>query len=601
MPDTVDYVVVGGGTAGNALAVRLAEKGHSVLILEAGKDVSAEPEVRMPGLFLPNHMNPERNWMFMSTPQTHLNGRQIFLPRGKSLGGTSNINFMQLNRPSAHELDDAFKAFGVDGWSWVDLLPYYRKFEKLNATSSVDTYIIPSDHAHGNSGAVEATLPVETTVTRELFFKAMNEVGLDTNHDATSGKNVGVWNSFQAIDSNGSRISSDTAYLKPNLSRLPNLHVATEAYATRVLFTKSTGETLPTAEGVEYIQNGEKRTIKANKEVILAAGSYHTPQLLELSGIGDPKVLAKYGINTVAESRYLLFGEPLKAAADYTLTQEHVLVPLVFELASGVDTFDRLLDPAVAVEEQRKYLEGGKGKLAVVPLSYAVVPGDKVFSVEEKATFGDAIKEISQTTDHPFVSKMANLHRKWLDDGAAFLEVLELSAFYPSSSAPAPGPGKTYVTFLCALQYTASRGTVHITSNNPEDKPEVDPEFLSKDSDLEALLAGVKFVRKIVGTKAFRDSVVGEVAPGKDGDDDEKLKEYIRTNLGVTYHPVGTAAMLPKELGGVVDRNLKVYGTENLRVVDASIFPIEFSVHPMATIYALAEKAADIIGGKQES
>ncbi|KAK1215287.1 hypothetical protein PQX77_022105 [Marasmius sp. AFHP31] len=594
MPDTVDYVVVGGGTAGNALAVRLAEKGHSVLILEAGKDVSAEPEVRTPGLFLPNHMNPERNWMFMSTPQTHLNGRQVFLPRGKSLGGTSNINFMQLNRPSANELDDAFKAFGVDGWSWDDLLPYYRKFEKVNTTSSVDTYIIPSDHAHGSSGVVEATLPAETTVTRELFFKAMNEVGLHTNHDATSGKNIGVWNSFQAIDSNGFRISSDTAYLKPNLSRLSNLHVVTEAYATRVLFTKSAGEALPTAEGVEYIQNGEKRTVKANKEVILSAGSYHTPQLLELSGIGDPKVLAKHGINTVAESAGV--GANLR-----TSSSEHVLVPLVFELAAGVDTFDRLLDPAVAAEEQRKYLAGEKGKLAVVPLSYAVVPGDKVFSVEEKAAFGDAIRNISQTADHPFVSKMADLHRKWLDDGAAFLEVLELSAFYPSSSAPAPGPGKTYVTFLCALQYTASRGTVHITSNNPEDKPEVDPEFLSKGSDLEALLAGVKFVRKIVETKAFRDSVVGEVAPGKDGDDDEKLKEYIKTNLGITYHPVGTAAMLPKELGGVVDRNLKVYGTENLRVVDASIFPIEFSVHPMATIYALAEKAADIIGGKQES
>ncbi|ESK92538.1 choline dehydrogenase [Moniliophthora roreri MCA 2997] len=487
--DAVDFLIIGGGTAGIPVATRLAERGHSVLIIEAGENVSASPEVRIPGLFVENLKNLQLNWAFTSTPQEHAGGRVIPLPRGKSLGGSSNINFMQLNRPSAQEFNDAFAAFGIEGWSYEDLLPYYRKFESLTANPEAfsTAHVQPDSAVHGDHGPLAVTVPVGTTPTRELFFKAMNELGVKTLSDCANGNNVGTWNSFQAIEGKGcTRASADTAYLIPSLAKLPNLRVLSGAYVTRIIFDSSTNEGDVVATGVEYTKGDSTHSVKANKEVIICAGTYQTPQILELSGIGDHDILSKFGIKTLVHS------------------------------------------PGV---------------------------------------------------------------------GANLREVMESSSFYPSTVQPAPEPGKAHVSFHLALQYPLSRGTVHINSSDPLDRPVINPNFLAEDIDTENLLVACGFARKLASTKVFSEAIVKEISPGPAIGDVEGLKEYIKDNFFVVYHPVGTAAMLPKELGGVVDSKLKVYGAKNVRVVDASIFPIEFSVHPMATIYAVAEKAADIIGG----
>ncbi|KAJ8095351.1 hypothetical protein PM082_023121 [Marasmius tenuissimus] len=582
LPQTVDYVVVGGGTAGNVVAARLAERGFSVLVVEAGKDESAEPEIRTPGLFVKNHMNEERNWNIKSTPQCNANGRQISLPRGKSLGGSSNLNYMQLNYPAAQEFNEAFRALGIEGWSWDDLLPYFKKFEKINTDTTIDAHIQPHPNVHGDSGPIEATLPVETTPSRELWFKTMNEVGVKTNPDVKSGSNVGVWNCFQAIDSkNRARVSSDTAYIKPALSKLSNLHVATEAHVSRVLLSTPSDGSLPVAEGVEFIQGGEKVTVKASKEVVVSAGAYGTPQVLELSGIGDKNVLSKHGITTLVES-------------------PGVGANLLFELPPGVDSFDTLRnDPAKAAGEMQRYLTERRGKFALIPLSFATVPANKILSAEAKAALKDGFRQAAKNADNPLIPKMVELQLGWLDnDEITFLEFIESSAFSPSVTNLIPEPGKSYFSVACCLQYPLSRGTVHIASTDPLEKPLVDPQFLSSKTDLDVMVAGFKFIQGLTQTKTFAEGVVGEVSPAtKDDEGDIKLREYIKNNLGVVFHPVGTAAMLPKELGGVVDKDLKVYGVDRLRVADASIFPIEFSTHPMATVYAMAEKAADIIGG----
>ncbi|KAL0566730.1 hypothetical protein V5O48_015275 [Marasmius crinis-equi] len=614
IPQTVDYVIVGGGTAGNVVAARLAERGSSVLVLEAGKDDSAEAEVRTPGLFAPNFLNPARNWNFMSTPQSHLNGRQVYLPRselsGKALGGSSTINLVQLNHPAAQELNDAFRVLGIDGWGWDDLLPYFKKSEKLNTTTPVDTHVHAEPNLHGDAGPIEKTLPTMTTPSKELFFKTMNEAGVEINPDIRRGSNVGVWNSFLAIDSNRSRVSSDTAYLKPGQSKYPHLSVATEAHVTRVLLSTPTDDSLPVAEGVEYVQGGKTRTVKAAKEVILCAGAYHTPQILELSGIGDRNILSKHGIKTLVDSpgvganlREGIFGSC--ARSKYSLRTSFTGTrrgPACLRTAARGGFLRRATRRSgvscggiEAINTPHSQTER-KGRFGLVPGTFAMVPASKVLSAEEKTTLKDAYKQAAKDADNPLVPKMVEMQLGWLDtDEVGFLEVMEASAFYPNTTTPMPTPGKRYCTIHCALQYPLSRGTVHIASPDPTEKPVVDPQFFSNKTDLEVMLAGMKFVRRRL-SPAF-GGPGREVAPGQAGDGDEKMREYIRNNMGVVFHPVGTAAMLPREMGGVVDAELRVYGAGRLRVVDASIFPVEFSTHPMATIYAVAEKAADLIGG----
>ncbi|KAK1229363.1 hypothetical protein PQX77_007584 [Marasmius sp. AFHP31] len=609
LPQTVDYIVVGGGTAGNVVAARLAERGFSVLVVEAGKDESAEPEIRIPGLFVKNSMNEERNWNIKSTPQSHVNGRQIPLPRseaiylvfekpklnisvdfsGKSLGGTSNVNYMQLNYPAAREFNEgSIQSLGIEGWSWDDLLPYFKKFEKINTDTTIDAHIQPQPNVHGDSGPVEATLPVETTPSRELWFKTMNEIGVKTNPDVKSGSNLGVWNCFQAIDSkNRARVSSDTAYIKPALSKLPNLHVATEAHVSRVLLSAPGDGSLPVAEGVEFIQGGEKRTVKALKEVVVSAGTYGTPQVLELSGIGDKNVLSKHDF-TRDENQRLTY-----IILDVQRTIHWRPLPSSYHLAWIPSTHYETIQPRL----RGKCKDKRRGKFAIIPLSFATLPANRILSAEAKAALKDGLRQAAKNADNALVPKMVELQLGWLDsDEVAFLEYIESSAFMPSNTTT-PEPGKCYFTVACCLQFPLSRGTVHIASTDPMEKPLVDPQFLSAKTDLDIIVAGFKFIQGLfTQSKTFAEGVVGEVAPATGGDD-EKLREYIKNNLNVVFHPVGTAAMLPRELGGVVDKDLKVYGVDGLRVADASIFPIEFSTHPMATVYAMAEKAADIIGG----
>ncbi|TFK43894.1 4-nitrobenzyl alcohol dehydrogenase-like protein [Crucibulum laeve] len=297
------------------------------------------------------------------------------------------------------------------------------------------------------------------------------------------GDNLGAWPCSLAIHpKTANRISSATAYYEPNKNK-DNLVVITGAHATRIIFSSiQSGEAV--AESVEYSKNGSIYTISAKKEVILAAGAFQTPQVLELSGIGDTALLAKHGVSTVIDL------------------------------------------PSVGQNYREQFL---------------------------------------------------------------------LPFFSPTRARMTPEPGKNYTSFGCAVVHPYARGSIHIKSSDPLAPPEINLSVFDNPVDLAIMVAAVKYTRKLVATEVFKPVVAQEVVPGPSVQTDEEIEEYVRNAVGTTFHPVGTAAMLPRELGGVVDAQLKVYGTRNVRVVDASIIPVQISAHPLATVYAVAEKAADII------
>ncbi|KAF9012266.1 alcohol oxidase [Hymenopellis radicata] len=578
---TFDYIFIGGGTAGLPTAARLAELSPtlSILVLEAGKNVSSNPDTRIPGSYPQNLGNPEFDWAFSSTPQSHAGGRPVYLPRGKSLGGTSNLNFMQVNRANIEEYN-TFADFGINGWGWKDLLLYFKKYENLTASqkSQDQAHVTVNSSVHGTDGPVDVTYPIEITAAQDYFFQAMNELGVPSNPDSSSGDNRGVWTSTCAIDpTTATRVSADTAYLKLNGS---NLHIMTEARVSRILFkTSQKGEVV--ADEVEFIQDGKVVRAKATKEVILSAGAYQTPQILELSGIGDPAILAKYGISSVVDLPTV--GKNL---------QEHIYVSTTFELKPSYTSWDVLRDPVVAAAEFQKYETDKTGKLTTVPFAFAFISPDELWDKQEVSD----IKKKLGTSDSetPFTHKMSDIQKNWLSS-VPFVEIMWIGYFMPSNVKAEPDAGKNYYSLAACLEHPLSQGTVHIQSANVTENPVIDPQFFAKDLDMDIILDGIKYCRKVAETKALAEITVGEVAPGDNIQSNTDLREYAKSNFSPVFHPIGTAAMLPKELGGVVDAHLRVYGTANLRVVDASILPLHFTAHPMATLYAIAEKAAEMI------
>jgi choline dehydrogenase-like flavoprotein len=273
--------------------------------------------------------------------------------------------------------------------------------------------------------------------------------------------------------------------------------------------------------------------------------------------------------------------------------QDHIWVPVSAELVEKHTTFDVLRNPTRAAEEREIYTRTKQGLLSETALSgFAFLPlssfADKEKIVESARSL--IFEDVSSGT-----RKTLELQKEWLEKGdCPALEILLSSSLLQASSANAD-LNKSHITFIVALMHPFSRGSVHISSTDPLAKPLINPHFLENTVDIDILVDALKHSRRVMQTAPLCEMIKREVAPGHAVQTDEEIKQYIRNQFQTVYHPLGTAAMLPLEDGGVVDANLKVYGTQNLRVVDASIIPIQIAVHPQATLYAIAEKAADII------
>ncbi|KAJ7454339.1 GMC oxidoreductase [Mycena galericulata] len=582
-----DYVIIGGGTAGLAVASRLSEDPTvTVLVIEAGEANIGDPNILVPAQYGQSFTNPKYDWAFLTEKQKFSNDKQYLWSRGKGLGGSSGLNFYAWSKPPAADVD-AIEKLGNPGWNWSEYLKYSQRSETFHPPAKEQTDIYPHTYEtkfHGTSGPIHTTIPFHFHVVDELFQQTMINKGLKAIEDPYGGDITGTWIANANLDpSDWTRSYSTTGYYLPARDR-PNLKVLTESTVTRILFDEAkTGDPL-TAKGVEYVQNASTIQVKAKSEVILSAGAIQSPQILELSGIGRPEILARIGVDV----RIQLDGVGENV-------QEHVFMSVSYELAGSPPTYDRMRDADYAAEARRLHAEGrGPQRMGITSFAYfplsAATP-DATALVERAAADAKLREPLP-----PGLRDQFNLQLECLrDDSAPDLEIVAFPGFFTTSI---PEPEKTYITLIAVLNHPFSRGTIHARSSDAFDNPSIDPHYFEHDFDLESLVQHVKYIRTMAETEPLKSGVLREVDPGPDCVNDQDIREYIKNNLSTTWHTVGSCSMLPRESRekqGVVDPELKVYGTSNLRVVDVSIVPLHIAAHTHATAYMIAEKAADLI------
>ncbi|KAI0647347.1 GMC oxidoreductase [Trametes meyenii] len=564
---TFDYIIVGGGTAGLVVAARLSEDPNVLVgVVEAGDWDPNVEAINMPGLSGSLVGNPKYDWGFLSTPQKHADGRPLYLPRGKAVGGTSMVSLCATN-PSAREYD-AVEALGNLGWNWEEFLKYLKKTETTIPLSPDNRakYGIagPDPKWHGDSGPLVKGYPNRFATLHSPFMTSLEKLGMPNNADPDNGHNVGVAPLYGNVDPRTSnRTYSGNAYYEPASLR-ENLLLVTGSVVSRVTF--QLGAAPLVANGVEFTNAGKSYSVTASKGVILCAGSFQSPQLLELSGIGDEKILSKHGIKTLLNLPSV--GENLR---EYLLKPssygDHIYVTLIQQIDSKVETVDFAQEP----EEnawQRELYKSNEGYLSSAVASAIALLPPYVLADDRKLQDWKRVCEELIREAPAGIKKQLELQKQWLDDpSAAEAEVIPYPGFFLPSGMT-PEPKKRYSSLVSVMLHPLSRGSVHIASADPHAPPAIDPNVLSNPVDLEFLLALLKFGLKLYQTAPLGDVVLRPVAPtAEEAVSDESLIAYIKKNCNLLFHPVGTASMLPREDGGVVDPELKVYGTANLRVV----------------------------------
>lgn len=582
-----DFVIIGGGTAGMALASRLATNPRlSIGVIEAGLFQNSNPVVNIPGF---SGRDPSIDWAFQSTPQADAGGRNISIPRGKLLGGSSGTNLMAWTRASQMEYDAWAHFAPNNSWDWDGLLPSFKKSETISLGSFVYPGITPTEAAAadkettnvtGSRGPVSASHNAFYFPIVPIVVRALNALGIKTNAAPLSGNTTGVYNSFAALDrKRGIRSYATRAYYC-NQSAKRNLHILTGAQVTKIHFVRKARQV--EASGVSFFAGSKLYSVCATREVILAAGAVQTPQILELSGIGNPDILKKFGIKSVI---------PLASVGENL--QEHLFAAAQWSLKPGFQTFDILRNnPSFAEQQMKLFNTTGTGLWTEVDSTLVYLPLQSFVNSTRMTSLLDAFDSGAATVDPKSVAAMQNkVQRRWLEEGA----VPQVEVIHWSKGVIAPAANTSYIFMLGGLTHPSSRGSVHVSSSDPLAAPQIDPRFLSQEFDAMVLLDVLKFMLKVARQPPLVDAIEALTSPPSDQATDEELLEYIRLSSSGGSHLVGTAPMAPQALGGVVDSSLLVYGTTNLRIVDASVFPLHVAAHTQSTVYAIAEKAADAI------
>ncbi|TVY80982.1 Glucose oxidase [Lachnellula suecica] len=564
---TYDYVIVGAGTSGLVLANRLSEiQNVTVAVIEAGDSVLNNVNVTNIGGY-GLAFGTGIDWAYQTTNQTKAGGLKQTMRAGKAIGGTSAINGMAYTRAEDVQID-AWEAIGNEGWTWKSLLPYFKKSQTLElpTKAQANAGVTFDPQENGFQG------PLTTGWTSSLMIKSFHTIlnetyanlGVPWNEDVNGGKMRG-YNRFASTIDPAANVREDAgrAYYYPIANRT-NLHLYPSTFAHRIVWTS--GSSAPTANGVE-VQASNSSTpyiIGARAEVIVSAGALASPVILELSGIGNPAILKKHNISVVVDLPTV--GENLQDQTNTGLISK----------AAGNNSFS------------------GSPDFVAYPTA-ADIFGSRIANISASvlASLPDYAAKVSAASGN--VTKAADLLK---------LFKLQHDLIF-STTHPVPMAEILIEPFgtVIDVEYWAllpfSRGSVHITSSVPGVAAAINPNYYMLDWDITGQIGTAQYIRKIFATAPFSSLVGKETKPGFDVvPANATAAQWFEWNKSIyrsNFHPVATAAMMPRDIGGVVDTNLKVYGTSNVRVVDASVLPFQVCGHLTSTLYAVAERAADLI------
>ncbi|KAF7350207.1 L-sorbose 1-dehydrogenase [Mycena venus] len=525
------YIVVGGGTAGLAVATRLSENSaNTVIVLEAGSDGFNNPNIgNLSGPSIQALPGSSVDWNYTSQPLKFASNQTIAMTRGKVLGGTSAVNGALFTRPNKIDLDLWESAFGATGWNWNTISASIKQAEHFSPTVG-----LPSNLSfHGTSGPIcdSQRIPVGDVWGQGVIPAVLASGGKQTV-DQNGGDPSGIWYTPKAMFPNSTRSYSANSYYLPNAGR-KNLQVKVNVTVSRILWGKSkNGKAVAT--GVEYISAGKKLTVSGDR-VIMSAGVFGTPQVLELSGVGNPKIINPLGISTV------------------------VNLPAVGENLSEQPT--------------TKYLA-------------ALAPGLTNSGLQLTLNFP---RTLLNTTEWNTAHKLLQTAPPGLSDAAhkAAIAMFESDAVIVEFMG---FPNPADLIFLPILLHPMSRGSSHIVSANATAAPSFDLALVQSPFDLYILTKAAQRARRYAKQSSLIPFLGSELSPGANVTTDAQFQQFVKDSMGVAYHPLGTAA-----IGSVVDSNLRVKGTTNVFVVDGSIIPHQPGSHPSSIIYGIGEKAAAML------
>ncbi len=533
--EEADFVIIGGGSAGAVIASRLSEKSkYKVCLLEAG-GWGSNLLFRAPagGLLMLRDKPKFNNWAFHTTPQKGLNNRKGYQPRGRALGGSSAINAMIYIRGQKEDYD-SWANEGNNGWSWNEVLPFFKKAENNE---------IGSKKFHGSTGPLEVSNQKAPKPISHAYIKACANYQVKIRDDFNTGDNegAGFWQStiFHSENKNGQRCSTAAAYVLPHVKNRENLEIITKANVMRIVFDGKK------AVGLEYMHQGKKKKIRAHKEVILSAGSLMSPTILQRSGIGASEDIKHHGIKLIHKLPGV--GKNL---------QDHIDFNFCFKtkdkntLGFSPGGFFKIL------REMAKWLTHGNSMISS--------------TLSEAGGFLKTDQSLDRPDiQHHFVIGLIDDHLRKLHYGYG------------------------YSCHVCLLR-PYSRGTVSLASAKYNDAPLINPNFLNDNRDVDALIKGAKITQNILNTPPLKKYQKREIYGVHSNLTDKEWEQHIRNRADTIYHPVGTCKM-GKDPLAVVDSSLKVRGLNNIRVADASIMPTITSGNTNAPTIMIGEKCATMI------
>ncbi|KAK4119782.1 GMC oxidoreductase [Parathielavia appendiculata] len=562
--ESYDYIIVGGGTAGTALATRLSRglPKSKILLIEAGPAALDDLRINVPGL-RGSILGSSLDWNFTTVPQPSLGGRSIDVNRGRVLGGSSAMNYLCYDRASAPEYE-SWGELGSRGWGWKTMIDAMTKSENFTGHDN---------DKHGFTGPIRNYYNRVIYPVLQSWQPAVSKLGVNVNDgNSMGGHPIGVMFQPTNIDATKhTRSYSANSYLPlagGNLVVKTNTRVA----KVNIIKYRDKGGSLFRATGVT-LTGGQ--IITAKKEVILSAGSVQSPGLLEVSGIGQAAVLKAAGITPLID----LAG----VGENY---QDHIRMSNTYQLRPGIDSFDNLIFDSAganATGEMQKWLSGERSLYEYTTAAYG-------FMNWQQLGVDAQMKSLARNTFGSSANVIDAKKLQFLDNP----RVPSVEYIFEANYVGASGyTGGKFITLISTVMHPFSRGSVHIDPKDPFGKPVIDPKFLSNPYDQRALIEAAKFARRIANMEPIKSAWETETEPGEaDVQSDKQWLAYAKKVAASFYHPVGTCSMLPRKDGGVVDADLHVYGTTNLRVVDNSIIPVIPSAHIQTAAYGIAEVAA---------